>query len=174
MIHEALRQGGFGLWPEQCYPTDEAGRRRRSEGKRCDLVLTAPPGKLPLRDVRARGTLFGTGPGVDLDQAYWLEIKTVAQFEGGEPFARYSSELFSPVSQDVKKLWLDPVIRYAGLLLVLFTADEAVAAHDLAAWHARCLDRHYPVAPPAARGFAITNRVGNGWCAAAVFGVRGA
>ncbi len=68
---------------------------------------------------------------------------------------------------------LDGVIRHAGLALVLFTADAEVADHDLLAWHTKCLDKGLPVRPPSVRGFPITDRVGNGWCAVAVFGVRG-
>ena len=77
------------------------------------------------------------------------------------------------IVQDVKKLWTDRKIRHAGLLLVLFTQDQAVAEHDVLAWHRRCLDRGFPVAPPASRGFRITDRIGNGYCAVAHFGVRG-
>jgi len=48
-----------------------------------------------------------------------------------------------------------------------------VADHDLATWHRRCLQRGFPVGAPSVRGFEIINRIGNGWCAAAVFSVRG-
>jgi hypothetical protein len=172
LIHGALRDAGYGVWPERRYPV-AWGRGRKSEGKRCDVVLTPAPAGLPLRDTDVKGTLFDSQPAVDPDEAYWLEVKTVAQFEASEPFGRYSSELFSPVSDDVRKLWLDPVIAYAGLLLVLFTLDQAVSEHDLAAWHERCLQKSLPVTPPAVRGFALNNRVGNAWCAVALFGVRG-
>jgi hypothetical protein len=57
--------------------------------------------------------------------------------------------------------------------VVLLTQTREIAEHDLAAWHTRCLDRGLPLAAPAMRGFAITDRIGNAWCAAAVFGVRG-
>lgn len=110
---------------------------------------------------------------VDAEHAYWLEIKSVAQFETTGPFPRYSTELFSTVTQDIKKLWTDGAICFAGLLLVLFTADQATAQHDLDTWHARCLDRGQPVAIPAIRGFPITDRIGNAYCAVALFGIRG-
>lgn len=170
VIHQALQDAGFGVWPEQRYPSD-GSRPRRSEGKRCDAVLT--PQGLPLRDPQTRGTLFDTLEAVDPETAYWLEIKTVAQFETSGPFRRYSSELLSTVAEDVKKLWTDSVIHHAGLLLVLFTADQPTAAHDLLAWHTRCIERGYPVAPPVVRFLPITDRIGNGCCSVAVFGVRG-
>jgi hypothetical protein len=171
LIQQALRDAGWGVWPEQRYPDDQL-RPRRSEGQRCDLVLTAAD--LPLRDPRIRGTLFDHQPATDPQDAYWLEIKTVAQFETGGPFPRYSAELLAPVAQDVRKIWADSVIRHGGLLLVLFTQNRACAEHDLAVWHDRCLRRGLPVMPAALRGLAITDRIGNAWCAAAVFGIRGA
>jgi len=170
LVHAAFRGAGYGVWPEQRYPGGWA-RSRKSEGLRCDVVLTRDG--LPLRDPEMKATLFGQQPAADADEAYWLEIKTVAQFETSGPFRRYSAELLSPVVEDVKKLAGDEMIRHAGLLLVLLTESREVAEHDLLAWHKRCLDRGYPVAAPAVRGFRITERIGNAWCAAAVFGVRG-
>lgn len=170
LIHQSFREAGYGVWPEQRYPGDWH-RTRRSEGQRCDVVLTRD--NLPLRDPEVRSTLFDQQPAADPEEAYWLEIKTVAQFETGGAFRRYSAELLSPVMQDVRKLWSDPVILHSGLLLVLLTADRDTAEHDLLAWHERCLRRGFPVAAPALRGFPITERIGNAWCAVAVFGIRG-
>lgn len=172
LIQEVLRAEGFGVWPEQRYPSDWE-KTKRSEGKRCDIVLTQDANSVGLRDSRIRGTLFDTPNAVDPEQAYWLEVKTVAQYESEGPFRGYSKELLSPVAEDVKKLWSDALIFHAGLLLVLFNENKDVAEHDLVAWHRRCLDRGYPVAVPAVRGFPISNRVGNGWCSVALFGVRG-
>ena len=172
ILQGALRAAGYGVWPEERYPCDRV-RTRRSEGRRCDLVLTPAPEALPLRNLEAQDTLFGDQRAVDLDEALWLEVKSVGQFAQGQPFGRYSAELLSPVAQDLMKLWSDAGIGHAGLLLVLFTAGQGVAEHDLAAWQKRCLERGYPVGPPAVRGFPITERTGNAWCAPAVFGVRG-
>jgi hypothetical protein len=170
LIEQAMSDGGFGVWREQRYP-DDRRKTKRSEGQRCDIVLT--PDGLPLRDPLIKGTLFDDRPAADPGEAYWLEVKSVAQFETGGPFARYSAELLSPVVKDIKKIWSDGAIRHGGLLLILFTASQEVAEHDLAAWHTRCLDRGYPVGTPAVRGFEINERIGNGWCAVAVFGIRG-
>lgn len=171
LVQQGLRDAGFGVWPEQRYPGHWT-KKKKSEGVRCDVVLTPRP-DLPLRDPELKGTLFGATEATDAEGAYWLEIKTVAQHETGGPFARYGAELLSPVARDVKKIWQDGVIRHGGLLLILFTENQQTADHDLLAWHTRCLDRGYPVSPPAVRGFPITDRIGNRWCAAAVFGVRG-
>ena len=170
LIQDALRGGGWGVWPEQRYPSDRT-KRKRSEGKRCDIVLTRDG--LPLRDPAVKATLFDSPDAADPEEAYWLEVKSVAQFETSGPFPRYSGELLSPVAADVRKLWNDGLIYHSGLLLVLFTADRDVAEHDIRAWHHNCLKRGFPVATPAVRHIPITDRIGNGHCAVAVFGVRG-
>lgn len=170
LIHEALQAQGFGVWPEQRYPGHRQ-KTKRSEGQRCDVVLT--PEGLPLRTEAVRGTLFDNPHAIDPQAGYWLEVKTVAQHETSGPFRRYSAELLAPVAKDVKKIWSDGQIHHGGLLIVLFTEDQETAEHDLAAWHERCLRKGFPVGPPAVRGFAINNRIGNAWCSVAVFGVRG-
>lgn len=170
ILHGALSDAGWGVWPEERYP-GHWHKAKRSEGLRCDVVLT-PPGKA-LRDQQVAGTLFDDGSATDPQGAYWLEIKTVAQHQTDGPFKRYSAELLSPVAKDVQKIWSDGVIQHGGLLIVLFTEDQATAEHDLAVWHERCLRKGFPVGPPSVRGLQITDRIGNAWCTAAVFGVRG-
>ena len=170
LIQRGLREAGFGVHPEQAYPSDRAGRRRKSEGKRCDIVLTQEGA--PLVNPEAEATLFSEPDAVPLETAYWLEVKTVSQFTIEGPFPRYSAELLQPVTKDVKKLAQDPLIFHAGLLLVLFTADAATAAHDLGAWEQRALHRGYGVTPPVVRDFAITERTGNAHLCVALFGVR--
>jgi len=170
LLHEALRVAGYGVHVEQRYP-GHWHKRKKSEGLRCDVVLT-PDGR-PLAEPEQDRTLFAPPDAAPPESAYWLEVKTVAQFESEGAFSRYSAELLSVVADDVKKVWQDAVIKHGGLLLVLFTAEQRIAEHDLAAWHARCMERGYPVGPPAVRGFAINDRIGNAWCAVAVYGVRG-
>lgn len=169
LIQDALRGAGFGVWPEQRYPGDRT-HRRKSHGKRCDIVLT-PHGRA-LMEPDAETTLFEPPDAVVLEAAFWLEIKTVSQFTADGPFARYSAELLQPVSQDIRKMAGDRGIFHAGLLIVLFTADEATALHDLAAWEARVLKRGYPVAHAIIGGFDLQDRLGNGRCTVALHPVR--
>ncbi len=171
LIHQALAAAGWGVFPEQRYPSDRQ-QSKKSHGQRCDAVLTPSP-SLPLRDPDITGTLFENGPAIDPENAYWLEIKSVAQFETTGPFRRYAAEMLSPVTRDITKIWNDGHIRHGGLLLLLFTVDQATAQHDVLAWHRRCLDKGHPVGPPVLRGLAINDRIGNAWCQIAVFTVRG-
>ena len=171
LIQQTLRDAGWGVWPEQRYP-GHWGKTRKSEGNRCDVVLTERADVSGLRDPEIRGTLFDQLPAADPQDAYWLEIKTVAQHTSDGPFRRYTSELLSPVAHDARKLWSDGVIRHAGLLLVLFTAGQEIAGHDMSAWYRKCLERGSPVASPEQRLFDITDRIGNSCCAVGVFAVR--
>ncbi len=173
-LHPVLAQGfeaaGWGVWREQRYP-GHRHKRSKASGWRCDFALT-PQGRA-LREPDVASTLFDPADAVDLQEAYWLEVKLVAQFETQGPFRRYSAELLAPVTKDVKKLWSDDQLRFGGLMLVLFTQSREVAEHDLKAWYERCLSKGLPVYPPATRGFPITDRIGNAWCSVGVFGVRG-
>jgi hypothetical protein len=173
IIQQGLRETGLGVWPEQRYPSQRSssGRKKKSEGKRCDVVLTHSD-VTELVDPDAEATLFSPPDALPLEAAYWLEIKTVSQFTTEGPFGHYSKELLSPVSQDIRKLAQDRLIFHAGLLLVLFTADEQVARHDLKTWESRCLLKGLPVAGPTVREFRLTDRLGNGQCTVALFPVR--
>ncbi len=172
-LHDALRaaDAGWGVWPEQKFPGGWS-KRRRSEGERCDVVLT-PDGR-PVLDGELAGTLFGDpgGSGVAPEEAFWLEVKTTAQF-GEEGFAkRYAAELGRTLLADVRKLGKDAAIRHAGLALVLFTANEETAVHDAGVWHEKAISAGLMVDLPSVRGFPMTDRVGNGWCGVFVFGIR--
>jgi hypothetical protein len=169
LIADAITQAGLGALREQRYP-GHWSKRKKSEGQRCDFVIT--PDGLPLRDPDLKATLFDDQPAVDPEQAYWLEVKTVAQFESAGPFRHYSKELLAPVMADLKKVWADGVITHGGLLLVLFTASADIAEHDLLAFHRRAIDKGYPVYPPCTRSFPITDRIGNACCTVGLFGVR--
>jgi hypothetical protein len=169
LIEASFRKAGYGVHREQRYPAD---RRKRilSEGERCDFVLTAE-GR-PLRNPEAAATLFDPSDATDLDEAYWLEVKTVSQFTPAGPNPQYASQLLSTVRRDVSKLSKDPDILHAGLLIVLFVEDERVAEHDLRIWHERCIARGLPVGAPAVRLLPITERLGHALCAIAVFPVQ--
>jgi len=168
-LAEMLSRGGYGVHREQRYPADRT-KHRESEGRRCDFVLT--PDRLPLREPDAKATLFDPPDAVDLDDAFWLEVKVVAQFTPGGPNRNYSSQLLSTVGQDVMKLSRDRGILHAGILIVLFVREAAVAEHDLGIWQDRCLQRGLPIGAPSVRMLSLTDRLGNGVCALALYPVN--
>jgi hypothetical protein len=168
LLEQSLREADFGVFREQRYPADR-GKRRISEGERCDFVLT--PNRRELAREYAHGTLFDAADSVSLDEGFWLEVKVVAQFTVEGPNHNWSSQLLSTVRQDITKLSKDPVILHAGLLIILFVRDESVAEHDLRIWQDRCLERGLPIGAPARRTITIADRIGNAICALALYPV---
>lgn len=159
---------------------------------RCDLVLTPRRGQVLIDSLqaarqaeveraRAVGTLFeplaesGAGveapvpSGVESSDAYWLEVKAVGQycFTSGVPGpnSTYGSQLVRGVTTDIRKLRDDPGIFHAGVLLVLFAADDFVVQHDLLRLTHRCLDRELPIRSPIHVTVPISDRIGNNRCA---------
>lgn len=168
-LHAALRAAGWGVAPEQRFPRDRE-RRRRSEGARCDIVVTADG--LPLADDAAQLGLFAPTRSVAPTDALWLEVKTVAQHHPLGPHRNYAAALQGPVWRDVRKLVDDPQIRHAGVVLVLFTADREVADHDLDVWARGARTRGLPVSPREQRSVPIADRVGNRLCTVALFPIQ--
>jgi len=164
-IARAFRRSGYGVEREQRYPAGR-GKRRETEGDRCDIVLT--PGRRPLAQPEKAGTLFDPCDACPLDEAFWMEIKVAWQFLVEGPNPRYASQMLSISSSDMRKLSSDPAILHAGLSLIAFVRDEVVAQHDLHAWYERSVERAMPIGYPITRMFEITDRVGNGLCALAI------
>lgn len=164
-----LRAAGYGVTPEQRFPRDR-GKRRRSEGARCDIVVT--PDARPLAGDVAQLGLFAATDAVDLMDALWLEVKVIAQFHPLGPNRAYAQALQQPVWKDVRKLIADDGIRDAGVVLVVFTADLATADHDLGVWAARARARGLPLSPREQRHLAIGDRLGNRVCTVALFPIQ--
>lgn len=169
----------------------------RRDRQRCDIVLTPEPAQVlhdALQSERARreerleisGTLFESAipapvplprpDAVSPEDAFWIEVKVVGQYTlAGHVLGvnrSYSSDLIRAGLSDLSKLAADERIRAGCLLLVLFTADQATAVHDLAVMARRCLDKALPIESPAVRHFRIPDRLGNTNCSVSVLGFR--
>jgi len=158
VLQNILSEAGYGVFPEQRYPADR-NRRRRSEGERCDIVLT--PDSRVLAVPAAQASLFAPADPVCPGDAFWVEVKVVAQFTDEGANHNYSSELMEPVRRDVRKLAKDKNIHHAAVLLVMHTAGKEVAEHDMGVWLDRCLEKELPVGSPYMRHIPITDRMGN-------------
>lgn len=167
LLAGGLQHAGFGCFREERYPTDRA-QRKKSEGRRCDLVVT--PDALALDDGTWRQpTLFDVPGGCALADALWVEVKVAARFkEGGR-----SGGSARVAWKDVEKLAGEDAVRRRAVLLVLFTEDEDVAAHDLAAWAALGRGRGLLLEKPVVRGRRIVDRYGNGALVLGLFPVAG-
>jgi hypothetical protein len=184
-LHPILARGfsgaGLGVLREVPYSGPRGARPRTAERERCDLVLL-PHGATRLRDPVAtlreadalRGTLFeglsvpANAAEAPPEDACWIEVKTVGQFECVEgvpgPNRSYASGLVRGMTTDLRKLARDPRITMGALLLVLFTADKAVGEHDLHLALHKAIDANAPVRTVRRASFAITERIGNAWC----------
>jgi len=169
LLHAGLRAAGYGVHPEQRFPR-ERGKRRRSEGVRCDMVVT--PGGMALLDERPQLGLFAPREALALEEALWIEVKAVAQFHELRPNRAYAAALQRPVWKDVEKLASDPQIFHAAVVLILFTADAATAEHDLGVWASRASLRGLPLWPRVQRSLSIGDRLGNRLCTLALFPIE--
>jgi hypothetical protein len=165
VLREGLRGAGYGVAAEVRFPRDR-GLRRRSEGVRCDMVVT--PGGRPLADPEAQLGLFAPADAVALVDAAWLEVKVVAQHNERGPNRAYAAALQRPVWKDIAKLAADPHILHGAAVLVLFTADAAIAGHDLDVWSSGASVRGLRLQPREQRSVAIGDRLGNRLCTVAV------
>lgn len=183
ILENALASGNMGVHREFPYPSPTKLRPDRRERERCDFVLTQDPDAPPADPVRERkdqdmalGTLFApladaipsgekTTP---LDACSWLEVKVVGQFTYTEgvpgPSRTYTSQLTQGPAADVKKLARDALIIHAGVLVILFAADDRTAQHDVGVMVDKMLDRDLPISSPVIESFPINDRIGNAVC----------
>lgn len=168
---------------------DAASLPAESDRQRCDLVLTQRAGlhltdlfsqakahhqikekladslflqhalaETPLREPEATG----------VDEVFWLEVKCVGQFAfvDGVPTANsaYASQLTRGMKLDLAKLASDTAVLHGGVLLLHFTQDEPTWRHDSQVLLERLVESKLLASSPTRGGFAISDRIGNGWC----------
>ncbi len=165
VIARGLREAGYGVHREIRYPADR-NRLRESEGERCDFVLTQD-GR-DLREPDRKRTLFDSPSAVDVEDAFWLEIKVAWQYVMEGPNPRYTAQMLTVARGDVAKLSKDRSILHAGLAMIAFVENEEIAHHDLRVWYERYVSRGFPVGYPSTRLPPISNRLGNGVAAIAL------
>lgn len=185
----AYAGAGLGVFREWPLPGPDEVVSRNSERERCDLVLTArasdtleDPMVLRREREEIAGTLFAGAArdaaprGVAPEDAAWIEVKVVGQFAFTSgvpgPSRAYGVELTGALRRDLAKLSSEERVVFGVVLLVLFTQTRAVAEHDVPVALHRCVDAGLPLGPLRSAGFAITDRIGNGWCSVWAVPVR--
>lgn len=178
-LQGVLRRGFEARFPvlaEQRYPASR-GRKRRSEGERCDIVLlpriTGGPGCLT--DPLEAGTLF-QGVGVDPCDAMWIEVKGVwqhAMIDGvARPNPGYAGQLTRLIGPDLRRLASDDGLHWTAMVVVAFHQTGAIADHDLSAWRDQLAKKGLMPMSPITERFSITDRIGNAVCTVVVVPVR--
>ncbi len=128
LLAERLIVDGFcNVAREQHYPSEVA--LKRPSRRRCDLVLTPPGRTLFVSDAV---DLFTPPDACPPPQAHWLEVKCAYQFkEGGRSHGGYGDQWRNATVRDLAKMEAEPLIREAGLALLVFTAGREVLEKDL-------------------------------------------
>jgi hypothetical protein len=171
-----------GLFAQRLSPHYEVARevhypstrgRKLTHRARCDLVLT-PRGKA-LRLDRApdpEPTLFDPPPAPrgDPAEALWLEFKIAYQFrEGGARHGGYGAQWRRAVVADLRKMEAEPLIREAGLVLVVFNESRQVLEKDLELFEDVLAVKEVLAGFRQVRSIPITERIGHRLCTVAVW-----
>jgi hypothetical protein len=107
--------------------------------------------------------------------ACWIELKAAGQhrFVDGVPVSHHGySGFVSGCLADARKLSRDPLIEFGYCGVILFTADRAIAEHDLAMMVHKLLDKDAPIRDSLWRSIDIVDRIGNSCCTVALMRVR--
>lgn len=158
--------GEYEVAREVHYPSTKG--KKLSHRQRCDLVLS-PKGR-PVRLDRALPTLFDPPDLCEPQDALWLEVKVAYQFrEGGVRNTRYGAQWRQAVVADLRKMDADPLIREAGLVLVVFNESRAVLEKDLELFESVLAQKEVLAGFRHVRSVPITERIGHHLCTLAVW-----
>ena len=191
LIAQSFSDTGHPALRELYYPSSPVELPKGNQRDRCDLVLL-PKGKISLHDPvdahkllkAADGTLFESVASLpeiapeacDPADAFWVEIKVIAQhrYIDGVPVpnTKYAHDMLSGPCTDVVKLAADPLVRHAGVLVVMFNEVEEAGVHDITMAMREMIDRELPVGMPEYDAFPICDHAGNAWCTLALIPVR--
>lgn len=148
------------------YPSSSG--KKLTHRQRCDLVLT-PKGRA-LRLDSVPPTLFDPKDLVPPTEALWLEVKIAYQFrEGGARHSGYGGQWRGAVVDDLRKMEIDPLIREAGLVLVVFNESEAVLNKDLELFESVLAIKEVLAGFRQVRSVKILDRIGHSLCSVAVW-----
>jgi len=142
--------------------------QKLSHRPRCDLVL-APLGR-PLRLDRSPPTLFDPPRPTEPPDALWLEVKIAYQFrEGGVPHAGYGTQWRNAIVDDLRKMEADPLIRHAGLVLVVFNESRDILQKDVELFETVLAEKEVLAGLGLVRSLAILERIGHRLCTVALW-----
>jgi hypothetical protein len=148
------------------YPSS-AGKKL-THRQRCDLVLT-PKGR-PLKLDRNPPTLFDPEDLAGPAEGLWLEVKVAYQFrEGGVRHTGYSAQWRNRVVEDLRKMEAEPLIKEAGLVLIVFNESEEILNKDLDLFETVLAQKEVLAGFRQVRSTGIWERIGHRLCTVAVW-----
>jgi len=172
----ALRlKNHFEVAREVHYPSSLG--RKLSHRPRCDIVLTPKDRPLiPSQPIEpAIPTLFDVVKEHEPDycgfsEALWLEIKCAYQFrEGGARHSGYGAQWRQNVVADLRKMEAEPMIREAGLVLVVFNESQRILDKDLELFEDVLARKEVLAGFRQVRSVPITDRIGHQLCTIALW-----
>jgi hypothetical protein len=156
----------FEVAREVHYPSSLG--RKLSHRQRCDLVLSEKGRPLKLDFEPAM--LFDAPNLASPQEGLWLEVKVAYQFrEGGVRHGGYGSQWRDAIVEDLRKMEADPLIREAGLTLVVFNENQAVLEKDLELFEAVLMRKEVLAGFRQVRSTAILDRIGHTVCTVALW-----
>lgn len=163
----------YSVAREVHYPSTRG--RKLSHRPRCDLLLT-PLGTLLQPDVLPEQTLFDL-PATEHatkyckpEDALWLEVKVAYQFrEGGVRHGGYGAQWRQKVVEDLRKMEADPMIREAGLVLIVFNESRGILDKDLELFEDVLALKEVLAGFRQVRSVPILERIGHHLCTVAVW-----
>jgi len=148
------------------YPSTRG--KKLTHRQRCDLVLT-PKGR-PLKLDWAVETLFDPADQARPEEGMWLEVKVACQFrEGGVRHGGYGQQWRNAVVEDLVKMDADPLIRHAGLCLIVFNESHDILNKDLENFELVLAQKEVLAGFRQVRSVEIVERIGHRVCTVAVW-----
>ena len=148
------------------YPSTRG--KKLTHRQRCDLVLT-PKGR-PLKLDWAVETLFDPADLARPEEGMWLEVKVACQFrEGGVRHGGYGQQWRNAVVEDLVKMDADPLIRHAGLCLIVFNESHDILNKDLENFELVLAQKEVLAGFRQVRSVEIVERIGHRVCTVAVW-----
>jgi hypothetical protein len=148
------------------YPSSKGSKR--THRNRCDIAL-CPWGR-PLKRDTEPVTLFDSPDACHPSDALWLEVKAAYQFrEGGVRHGGYGAQWRSAIVEDIRKMEADPLIREAGLILIVFNESEDILAKDLDLFETVLIQKEVLAGFRHVRSVPILDRIGHRLCTMALW-----
>jgi hypothetical protein len=104
------------------------------------------------------------------DEALWLEVKVAYQFrEGGVRHGGYGAQWRTRVVEDLQKMEADPLIKSAGLVLIVFNESQQILDKDLELFENVLAMKEVLAGFRHVRSVPILDRIGHRLCSVALW-----